>query len=59
MYRWIQSDLGRAMTMHPYMHGQYPGSGQGRAVIAEAGLDGESQYHRIVDYLGLRVASTV
>jgi transketolase len=58
MYRWIQSDLGRAMTMHPYMHGQYPGSGQGWAVVAEAGLDGESQYHRIVDYLGLRVAST-
>lgn len=56
MYRWIQSDLGRAMTMHPYMNGQYPGSGTGRAVIAEAGLDGESQYRRIVDYLGLRVA---
>jgi transketolase len=57
MYRWIQSDLGRAMTMHPYMNGQYPGSGTGRAVIAEAGLDGESQYRRIVDYLGLRVAT--
>ncbi len=57
MYRWIQSDLGRAMTLHPYMNGQYPGSGTGRAVIAEAGLDGESQYRRIVDYLGLRVAT--
>jgi hypothetical protein len=30
--------------MHPFMHGRYPGSGQGHAVIAEAGLDGVSQY---------------
>ena len=29
----------------------------GQAVMAEAGLDGESQYRRIVDYLGLRVAT--
>ena len=38
-------------TKHPYMHGRYPGSGQGRAVIAEAGLDGVSQYQSIVHYL--------
>jgi transketolase len=51
MYRWIRSDAGRKMTMHPYMHGHYPGSGSGRAVIAEAGLDGESQYRRICEFI--------
>lgn len=55
MYRWIRSDAGRAMTMHPYMHGHYPGSGPGRAVIHEAGLDGEGQFKRIQQYLGSRV----
>ena len=53
MYRWIRSDLGRAMTMHPFMHGRYPGSGSGKAVIAEAGLDGASQAARIRDYVRL------
>lgn len=51
MYRWIRSDLGREMTMHPFMHGHYPGSGQGRVVIAEAGLDGRSQYEQICRYV--------
>ena len=53
MYRWIRSDFGRAMTMHPFMHGRYPGSGSGKAVIAEAGLDGASQAARVRDYLRL------
>ena len=35
------------MTMHPFMRGGYPGSGQGRVVIAEAGLDGKSQFEQI------------
>lgn len=51
MYRWIRSDLGRSMSMHPYQKGHYPGSGPGEMVIAEAGLDGESQYRRIVEYV--------
>ena len=51
MYRWIRSDRGRAMTMHPFMHGRYTGSGSAQAVIAEAGLDGESQFNRIVEYV--------
>ncbi len=51
MYRWIRSDLGREMTMHPFMQGRYLGSGPARAVIAEAGLDGQSQFHRIADYV--------
>lgn len=54
MYRWIRSDLGREMTMHPFMHGRYPGSGSGRAVIAEAGLDGVSQAERVREYVRRR-----
>ncbi|HEX9163687.1 MAG TPA: hypothetical protein VF980_18410 [Thermoanaerobaculia bacterium] len=55
MYRWVRSDLGRRMTMHPYMHGRYPGSGSGRAVLAQAGLDGESQCRRICEFIDARV----
>jgi transketolase len=51
MYRWVRSDLGRRHSLHPYMRGRYPGSGQGRVVIAEAGLDAESQYRAITKYV--------
>lgn len=51
MYRWIQSSVGRAHTMHPFMKGHYLGSGAGDQVIHEAGLDGEGQYHQIRRYL--------
>ena len=54
MYRWVRSDFGREMTMHPFMHGRYPGSGPGRAVIAEAGLDGASQVRRIQEFISRR-----
>ena len=47
MFRWIRSDLGRAYTLHPYRRGHYLGSGQGPMVLAEAGLDGESQFRAI------------
>jgi transketolase len=51
MYRWIRSDLGRAHTLHPYRKGHYLGSGQGPMVLAEAGLDGESQARAITEYV--------
>jgi transketolase len=51
MYRWIRSDLGRAHTLHPYRKGHYLGSGQGPMVLAEAGLDGESQARAIEEYV--------
>ena len=37
--------------MHPYMRGHYLGSGPGAMVVAEAGLDGGSQYRRIREYV--------
>jgi transketolase len=51
MYRWIRSDRGRAATLHPYRKGHFLGSGQGAAVLAEAGLDGEGQYRAIRTHL--------
>lgn len=51
MYRWVCSELGRAHTLHPYLHGRYPGSGPGEAVLAEAGLDGRSQFRAIRRYV--------
>jgi len=54
MFRWIRSDLGRSMTLHPFQHGHFLGSGQGDTVLAEAGLDGQSQYRAIKRYLDAR-----
>jgi transketolase len=52
MYRWIRSERGRKMTLHPFRKGHFLGSGQAHMVMAEAGLDGESQVRAIVEYLG-------
>ena len=51
MFRWIRSDLGRSHTLHPYRKGHYLGSGPGPMVLAEAGLDGESQVRAIKEYV--------
>lgn len=51
MYRWIRSDFGRQMTMHPFQKGHYLGSGQADMVIEEAGLDGANQFKTIVRYV--------
>ncbi len=51
LYRWVVSDFGRERSLHPFRHGRFLGSGPGRAVVAEAGLDGESQARAIVRYV--------
>ena len=51
MYRWIRSDRGREMTLHPFRAGHYLGSGQAHMVLAEAGLDGRGQFRAIMKYL--------
>jgi transketolase len=51
LYRWIRSDRGRDLTLHPYRSGHFPGSGQGSVVLAEAGLDAEGQYQGIRRHL--------
>jgi transketolase len=57
MYRWVRSEAGRAATLHPYSKGHFPGSGQGAAVMAEAGLDAEGQYKAIRRWLDAMVKS--
>jgi transketolase len=54
MFRWVRSDAGRAMTLHPFANGHFLGSGPGEVVLAEAGLDGQSQYRAIRRYLDAR-----
>ncbi len=51
MFRWVRSDLGQAMTMHPFQKGHYLGSGQADMVLEEAGLDGESQFKTILKFV--------
>jgi transketolase len=59
MYRWVRSDAGLDASLHPYRKGHYLGSGQGEVVLAEAGLDGESQFHAIKRYLDARSRTAV
>jgi transketolase len=54
LYRWVRSDRGRSASLHPFRDGHFLGSGQGHMVLREAGLDGESQYRAIKDYLTCR-----
>lgn len=51
MERWVCSGRGRQMTLHPFRKGHFLGSGQADQVLAEAGLDGESQFQAIRRYL--------
>jgi transketolase len=51
MYRWIRSDRGRALTLHPFRKGHFLGSGQADKVLTEAGLDGESQFRVIQSWV--------
>jgi transketolase len=51
LYRWICSERGRRMSLHPFRNGHFLGSGQAHVVLAEAGLDGEGQTKAILEYL--------
>ncbi len=50
MTRWVRSDYGRTHSLHPFRHNHYLGSGPGAMVMAEAGLDGVSQFEAIRAY---------
>jgi transketolase len=51
MYRWIRSDMGLQRTLHPFQKGRFLGSGPGEKVLKEAGLDGESQFEAVMNYV--------
>jgi transketolase len=50
LYRWVTSEEGRAMSLHAFSRGRYPGSGQASQVLGECGLDGEAQLAAIHRY---------
>ncbi|RMG48623.1 MAG: hypothetical protein D6718_01485 [Acidobacteria bacterium] len=54
MERWILSRKGREATLHPFRKGGYPGSGPAPRVLAQAGLDAESQYRAVLRYVASR-----
>jgi transketolase len=54
LYRWVRSDRGRALSLHPFSKGHFPGSGHAQMVLAEAGLDGEGQVRAIERYVEAR-----
>ena len=51
LYRWVCSERGRRMSLHPFKKGHFLGSGQANMVMAEAELDGEGQIKAIEGYL--------
>jgi len=51
MFRWIRSDRGRNLTLHPYRGHQFPGSGRADAVMKQVGLDASAQFVAIQRYL--------
>jgi transketolase len=55
LYRWVTSARGRSMSLYPFLRGHYLGSGQAQYVLAEAGLDGESQLKAIREYVDMVV----
>ncbi len=51
MYRWIMSERGRELSLHPFAKGHYLGSGKAHRVMEEAGLDGAGQFQGIMRYI--------
>lgn len=51
LYRWIQSKTGRKHSLYPFKKGHFLGSGKAESVIVEAGLEGDSQFKAILEYL--------
>ena len=53
----MTSEAGRAASLYPFRKGHYLGSGPGEVVLAEAGLDGESQAAAILRYVDARAGA--
>jgi transketolase len=51
LYKWIRSKRGIESSLHPFQKGHFLGSGPGSMVLKEAGLDGESQFAAILEYV--------
>lgn len=55
MYRWITSPEGRHRIMHPFKKGYYLGSGTADSVLFQAGLDGDTIFKEVKNYLDYMV----
>ncbi len=51
LYKWILSKRGIEHSLHPFQKGHFLGSGPGPMVLKEAGLDGESQFKAVLEYV--------
>jgi len=51
MYKWITSKKGRDSILHPFRNGHYLGSGTADGVLLQAGLDGDSLYESVIEYI--------
>jgi len=54
MDRWLLSARGRRATAYPFSAGHFLGSGPGAIVLRQAGLDGESQFRAIREFVEAR-----
>jgi transketolase len=55
MYRWITSPEGRHRILHPFKKGYYLGSGTAESVLYQAGLDGDTIFKEVKNYLDYMV----
>lgn len=54
LYRFVTSESGRAMSVHPFRAGHYLGSGKAEKVLEEGGLDAAGQLAAIKAYAASR-----
>ncbi|MBS1979355.1 MAG: hypothetical protein JST46_18435 [Bacteroidetes bacterium] len=59
LYRWVPTQYGREHSLYPFRKGHYLGSGKAESVVSEAGLDGESQFHAIMNFINGRKAMAI
>jgi transketolase len=55
LYRWVTSSRGREASLYPFRKQHFLGSGPGEMVLAEAGLNGVSQYRALKAFVAQRV----
>ncbi len=55
MYKWITNSEGRRRILHPFRKGYYLGSGTAESVMYQAGLDGDTIFKEVKNYLDYMV----
>ncbi len=55
MYKWITGSVGRHRILHPFKKGHYLGSGTAESVLYQAGLDSDTIFKEVKNYLDYMV----